>query len=538
MYSPLTVTHECASQGKGRRSLGAPVMSAGEDYHELPLPARTMMDEETETLLRLAQGVQEDMMVALLESVQSAATQCATICVQRLACLHKEMLCAMADAEAKHHSGASDLSQTDMVRRNARLSILGQKMFSLGDTDSEDDNHKNEKNGACQKKEGISIEDVYCGKDWEALPTCVESAPTPVKRRQRLHPETFKVTIDKQHWTPVVTNQELIRRLQGLGQKHNLTWMYAVPGSGEIVAKGSHDGIEAVKPELATILLELFPWADLPECLQVYGARRAERLDPEDGKRYTLKGLWDRCGCDYSQDEVWAYWECEMQRMDHEKANGGQERNEDSSTKAQKPHPAQAESESDCNKVPSVPAAKQSVQEEVDPGRGREAAFAKTPGARMLSRGIWAALNNASAPTAQSGSPVAPVSELDIPLDEAYWTPATTSELLPALQRLGRNYGGHLRVAPIMGKNRLFARGSLHILEDAKPKLAALIRRHEPKSTLPQCLQVDTTQAPVKTDPADGRLYTFEALQERYKADYSAEQLQDYWEQEMRKPKL
>lgn len=463
--------------------------NVGEDHSASLASARALMDGDTETLLRLAQGVQEDMMVALLESVQSAATVCATICVQRLARLREEMLCAMADAEAKHTGGACDLSQTDMVRRNARFSLLGQNTFSLGDTESEDDNHNNEKSGACQKKEGHSIEDVYCRNDWEALPTSVESAPTPAKRRQRVKDAAlvaFKVTVDKQHWTPVVTKRQLIPRLQGLAQKHNLTWMHAVPSSGEIHAQGSHEGIEAVKPELATVLLELFPWADLPECLQVAGVQQAERVDPEDGKRYTLKSLWDRWGIDYSQDEVWAYWECEMLHK-------------------------------------------------ADPSRGREAAFAGTPGARLYSRGIWAALNSASA--MPSGSPAAPMSELDIPLDEAYWTPESTSELLPVLQRLSRNYGGDLRVAPIMGKSRLFAKGSLKILEDAKPKLAALIRRREPKSALPLCLQVDTPQAPVKSDPADGKLYTFEALRERYKAEYSSEKIQEYWQQEMRKPK-
>jgi len=500
--------------------------SAGETHSASPASPCTTMDGETETLLRsalgvqedresetllrLAQGVQEDMMVALLESVQSAATACATICVQRLACLHKEMLCSMADAEAKHRGGACDLSQTDMVRRNARLSILGQKICSLGDTDSEDDNCNNKNSGACQKKEGHSIEDVYCRNDWEVLPTSVETAPSPVKHRQREIDSalvTFKVTIDKQHWTAAVTKRQLIPRLQGLAQKHNLTWIHAVPSSGEIHAQGSHDSIEAVKPELATILLELFPWADLPECLQVDGVRQAERVDPEDGQRYTLKGLWERCGFEFSQDEVWAYWECEMLRKDQAQAAEGKKCNRDTSTIAQQVQPAHA-----------------------DPTRGREAAFAGTPGARMLSRGIWAALNSAS--TAPLGSTAAPMSELDIPLDEAYWTPACTSELLPALQRLSRNYGGELRVAPIMGKSRLFAKGSLKTLEDAKPKLAALIRRREPKSALPHCLQ-----GPVKTDPADGKLYTFEALQEKYKAEYSLEQLQKYWQQDMRKPK-
>jgi len=190
---------------------------------------------------------------------------------------------------------------------------------------------------------------------------------------------------------------------------------------------------------------------------------------------------------------------------------------------------AQAEEEKKCNRDTGT-MAQRAQAAQADPIRGREDAFAGTPGAWMLSRGIRAALNNAS--TAPFGSTAAEMSELDIPLDEAYWTPARTSELLPALRGLSRFYGGELRVAPIMGKSRLFAKGSLKTLEDAKPKLAALIRRREPKSALPHCLQ-----GPVKTDPADGKLYTFEALQEKYKAEYSLEQLQKYWQQDMRKPK-
>jgi len=335
-------------------------MMDGETETLLRSPQGVQEDGETETLLRLAQGVQEDMMVALLESVQSAAPACATICVQRLACLHKEMLRSMIDAEAQHRGGACDPSQTDMMRRNARLSILGQKMYSLVDTDSEDDNCNNKRSGACQKKEGHSIEDVYCRNDWEALPTSVEMAPTPVKHRQRgtnweemptsaetaptpvKHRQrgidsalvTFKVTIDKQHWTPVVTKRQLIPRLQGLAQKHNLTWIHAVPSSGEIHAQGSHDSIETVKPELATILLELFPWADLSECLRVDGVRQAERVDPEDGQRYSLKALWERCGSDFSQDEVWAYWESQMLRKEQAQAEEEKKCNRDTGPKS------------------------------------------------------------------------------------------------------------------------------------------------------------------------------------------------------------
>lgn len=479
-------------------------------------------EEEARTMLRLAQGVQEDMMVALLEAVQGAAAACAEVCLQRLQGLHKEMLCAFEEAEHQLKNGTCNsgaLTQSELVKRSAHLSTLGQKIFPMGESDSDGDDDDRSRAG-----DGHSIEEVYLNGDWESLGSPAGMTPppvTPVKRRPKRRTEVgFKVAIERQEWTPVVIRKLLIR-LRSLQAKHSDLVMAApVMGKGEIYLKGSLSSIEAAKPGLARIVMDLFPWAGLPESLQVAGIRQTERLDAADGKQYTLKALWERCENRYSRDEVWAYWESEMKCVDP--AVGEEAPCDVIEASKVGANDDQATQQGDLG-LEESPVVRLS-----DPSRRQSRVRGEaTPAARLLTRGLRAALDNAAPPE---------VGELKINLDKEHWPPALVSQLLPALQTLSRRFAD-LRVAPVMGKCQIFAKGELRSLEAAKPLLAAALLERCPFAELPACLQVEGVREPIKRDPADGRTYTLRALRDKYAYKYSQEEIWAYWEAEMWDPK-
>eukprot|EP00929_Paragymnodinium_shiwhaense_P010610 TRINITY_DN115401_c0_g1_i1.p1 TRINITY_DN115401_c0_g1~~TRINITY_DN115401_c0_g1_i1.p1 ORF type:complete len:317 (-),score=78.21 TRINITY_DN115401_c0_g1_i1:122-982(-) len=68
---------------------------------------------------RIAAGVHEDMMVAMLSTLQAAATACAEICVERLRTLHEDILVSI---EEKHDAAQLEakLSHGDVMREALR----------------------------------------------------------------------------------------------------------------------------------------------------------------------------------------------------------------------------------------------------------------------------------------------------------------------------------------------------------------------------------------------------------------------------------
>lgn len=250
-----------------------------------------------------------------------------------------------------------------------------------------------------------------------------------------------------------------------------------------------------------------------------------ERLDTADGKQYTLKAFWERCENKYSRDEVWAYWESEMQCVDPaespchviEASKAGE--NVDDAIQ----HGDFALEESPVVRLSDASRRQSRVRGE------------SNPAARLLTRGLRAVLDNV-APPASVGSGPSEVGELKILLDKEHWHPNLVSQLLPALQTLSRRFAD-LRVAPVMGKCQIFAQGDVRSLEAVKPLLAAALLERCPFAELPACLQAEGVREPVKHDPADGRTYTLRALRDKYAYKYSQEEIWAYWEAEMWDPK-
>jgi len=363
---------------------------------------------------------------------------------------------------------------------------------------------------------GTSIEAMYADADWDALRGPAETPP-PVKRRRPPRSATgqFAVYIDKEHWTPAIT-RTLLHQLRKLGAKHENLVIAPVMGRGEIFAKGNLKSIEAVKPELAKTVLDHFPFAGLPENLAAVGVCESVRLDPADGQQYTLKAFWEKYKAEYTQPEVWGYWAAEMQLVGAAAADGHDQ-----------PAP---------NGVHEERAPRQS-EGSSRPRGGNQAA------ARMLTRG----LRDAVCPTGggQQGSPGGNTSggaavgagfgELRIPLDEEHCSVSATRNLGPALQRISDKYE-HLKVAPVMGKCQIFAKGDLRDIEAAKPKIAEVILGHFPFADQPECLKVEGMAPERRMDPGDGRTYTLRELRDKYRdSNYSMDEIWGYWESRMRR---
>jgi len=105
---------------------------------------------------KVREGVKEDMMVAMLDTLQAAAAACSEVCVQRLRILHRDMLQAFEEAEAQRSctspdSGESSLPVLEVVRRRTTLSSL----LKVSHTSDADPQQHVEQAGPSQKSNRV-----------------------------------------------------------------------------------------------------------------------------------------------------------------------------------------------------------------------------------------------------------------------------------------------------------------------------------------------------------------------------------------------
>jgi hypothetical protein len=250
-----------------------------------PVPAGFDDGPQGEAWMQLAKGIQEDMMVALLESVQSSAAACAHVCIQRLKVLHQEIGCTVQEGGAQLDGGASNFQvhAEDVHQRSTTSPRKGHKRYSLCENDA-DNEQCHDENYHGQEK-GASIEDLYLSSNWETLHNAASLdagvfTPPPMgpmmKRLPRRHSEfgDFRIAIDRRYWSQA-TSKSLFLQLQALSQKHANLKIATFISKGEIFARGDSSSIEAAKPELGSIVLEHFPLVALPESLRVWAGGQA-----------------------------------------------------------------------------------------------------------------------------------------------------------------------------------------------------------------------------------------------------------------------
>lgn len=238
--------------------------------------------------MQLAKGIQEDMMVALLETVQSAAAACAQVCIQRLQGLNKEIGCAVQEAEAQRRGGTSNFQvhPEDVHQYSAPSSRKGHKRYSLCENDP--DNEQCHDEGHHKHAPGDSIEDLYVSSNWETLHSSASInaaalTPPPLSKKCSRRPSevgNFRIAIDRRFWSQA-TSKSLFLQLQTLSQQHANLKIATFISKGEIFARGDSSSIEAVKPELIRIVFEHFPLIALPESLRAWvGSPGGEQEEP------------------------------------------------------------------------------------------------------------------------------------------------------------------------------------------------------------------------------------------------------------------
>jgi hypothetical protein len=248
-----------------------------------PVPGGCKDGPQAEEWMQLAKCIQEDMMVALQETVQSAAAACAQICIQRLQVLHKEIGCVVQESEAQRGGGASSLHMyvehvhqcnASAFQKGRSNNEFGHKRYSLCEDDVDIEQCHDEDN--LRQGTNTSIEDLYLTANWETLHNSssidvVALTPPPLlKRCPRRHSEVgdFRIAIDRRYWSPA-TYKSLFLQLQALSQKHANLKIATFISKGEIFAKGDSSSIESAKPELIRIVMEHFPLVAIPESLRV-----------------------------------------------------------------------------------------------------------------------------------------------------------------------------------------------------------------------------------------------------------------------------
>lgn len=450
-----------------------------------PLAARRRLSQEEEIraahaamTTRLTQGVQEEMMVAMLECVQGAAAACTEVCVQRLERLHRDMLRAFDEADpgagrepetqAEAVPEAALSPRSEAVKKRTHFYTLN---FGVDDEDDNDEDAGSSRGGCAQGDSDLEAMYGSMDGDLAAAPLATVLAK-PTRKRGNAKTGMLRASIDKEHWSPSIT-RKLLAAFRTLSAKHDNLMVAPVMGKGEVFAKGSLKSIRAATPELAEIVLEQFPYAELPECLQVPGVRQPERVDPSDEQTYTFQSLRKKYGATHSREEIWGYWESAML-------------------------PIRAGSDNDSGLRPGA--------EEANPVRHQVDGAKTTPS--MVE------------------------DELRVRIDKAHWNPAVTRTLLPLLQDVGKRHGGIL-VAPVMGRGEILMKGRLESVETAKPDVARIIADQFPFADLPEPFKVDGVQPPSRVDPTDGVAYTLPALWKKYGTAFSTEELQAYWEKEM-----
>jgi len=215
--------------------------------------------------------------VALLETVQSAAAACAQVYIQRLKDLHREIGCAVQEADAQRDGGTGNFQvhTEDVHLHDATPSREGHKRYSLCENDA--DNEQCHDEDYHRQEPGDSIEDLYLSSNWETLHNSASvdagalTPPALSKRLSRKHSEIgdFRIAIDRRYWSQA-TSKSLFLQLQTLSQKHANLKIATFISKGEIFARGGSSSIEAAKPELGRIVLEHFPLVALPESLRVW----------------------------------------------------------------------------------------------------------------------------------------------------------------------------------------------------------------------------------------------------------------------------
>jgi len=278
----------------------------------------------TAILRRLEQGLQEEMMVAMLEVLQGAAAACAEICLERLLQMHKEMMRVFDERLLQMHkasaaclnfgSGAAIVPDAGSVDQEAavkhRTCFYEMSLAAGNDSDDSDpDNQSDEERegdiiGGALKSQPASDRDAKVGNDLEAMYDCdliatptedqtFAKAPTqasePKTKQMKKKPNgtngIFTLCSPKEHWTPSIT-RKLLTTLR--------------EEKGEIIAKG--------RKRVSTRRSQ----ANLPSSLQVDGVRAAKKVDPADGATYTMQELRARSSKDFSMEDIWGCWESVM----------------------------------------------------------------------------------------------------------------------------------------------------------------------------------------------------------------------------------